>query len=342
MIKEKKMFTLSPLPEKMLSYQRKSVTPVEVIYSENKLRVLKANNLPETGKAPILMIPAMINRHYILDLNQENSLFKELSEQGFPIYLLDWGEATPEDRWQTFTDIFLRVLKRVVAKVTRDAGQKPVLFGYCMGGTMASIYLSCFPDEASGLITLTAPFDFSRAGVMALWTDKKHLKPENLVDALGNVPPEMVQNGFVSLKPAKWLRKWETAWKKQDNEKFLSAFMDLENWVNDNVPFPGGVWQEYIKWLYQDNLFFKDELMIGNHHASLKRLKCPLLVLIANEDHIVPKECAEPLYEMAGSTDKTVKYFAGGHVGIISSPKLFPELRDTISVWLTDKANVSL
>jgi polyhydroxyalkanoate synthase len=326
-----------PLVKKIVDYKREDISDFVVFYQENKTKILKVKSDKKATKPPVLMIPAMINRYYIMDISETNSLCKELSENGHDVYLVDWGQAEPEDRWETFTNVFLGTLKRVVTKVTRDAGQKPVVFGYCMGGTMSVIYASCFPNDIAGLIGLTVPIDFHKAGVMAKWTDKKYLNPERVVDALGNLPPDMTQNSFVSLKPAKWVRKWETVWKKQDNDAFIDSFLTLENWVNDNVPFPGGIWKEYITWLYQENRLFNDTLYIGTHKASLKNLTCPLLTIIANEDHIVPKESAEPLHTLAGSADKTVKYFAGGHVGIVSSPKLFPQLSETVKQWIEEK-----
>lgn len=330
----------TPLLEKTLNYKRQSVSDLVPVYQENKLTVWKVNKESDPSKAPILMIPAMINRYYIMDISNDNSLCKAMSDNGSPVYVIDWGEATPEDRWITFTDVFLKTMKRVIAKVTKDAGSKPVLFGYCMGGIISVIYSSMFSDEIRGLIALTVPIDFTKAGVMAKWTSKKYLNTSNVVDALGNLSPDMVQGGFVALKPAKWVRKWETAWKRQDNEKFMDSFLTLENWVNDNIPFPGGIWKEYISWLYQENRLFKDELFIGKHKASLKNLKTPLLTIIAEEDHIVPRESAEPLHTLAGSDNKTVKYFSGGHVGIITSPKLFPQLSQTLNEWLKETIDV--
>lgn len=330
---------MNPLIEKTLNYKREDISDFIPVYQENKLTVMKVNKPSLPGKSPILMIPAMINRYYIMDISSENSLCKALSDSGYPVYIINWGEATPEDRWQTFTDVFLGTLKRAISRTAKDAGEKPVLFGYCMGGAISAIFASLFPNDVKGLIGLTVPVDFSKAGVMATWTKKDYVDPAQIVDAIGNLPPEMVQGGFLSLLPAKWIRKWETAWKRQDNDKFMNNFLTIENWVNDNIPFPGGVWQEYIQWLYQENRLYNDNLYIGRHKASLKNLTCPLLNIIAEEDHIVPKECAEPLHVLAGSENKTAKYFAGGHVGIVTSSKLFPKLSETIHTWLKENVD---
>lgn len=325
-----------PLLQKLVSYKRETVTPMYPLYKENKLTVWKslnsdASNLQGT---PVLLIPALINRHYILDLSDKNSICKALVEQGYSVYLVDWGTATDEDRWQSFSELFLGPLRRIVKTVTKDARKKPIILGYCMGGTMASIYTACFPEEIKALIALTAPIDFSKAGIMTLWTNAKYLDPSTLVDALGNVPAELVQSGFVSLKPLSWFKKWQTAWEKQDNNEFLDSFFTLEQWVNDNIPFPGGIWQEYIKWFYQENRLYNNTLGIGPHKANLANITCPLLTIVADNDHIVPPESAEPLHHLVSSEDNTLKHFKGGHVGVIASSKLFPQLTTTINQWL--------
>ncbi len=325
---------LPPLLQQAMSYERKPVTPMHAVYKENKLTVWKTNAPSTSKKVPLLLVPALINRHYILDLSETNSLCKALSEQGYEVYLVDWGVPQAEDRWQTFSEVITGPLHRIVRKVTRLAGRKPVLFGYCLGGIVSNIFTTCFPDKVAGLVSMTAPVDFSKAGYMSLWTQAKHLDPYALVDAMGNVPPELIQNGFVSLKPAQSLQKWRSAWAKQDSAKFLDSFFTLEHWVNDNVPFPGGTWQEYIHWLYQDNRLHKDTLWIDEHHASLSNIQCPLLTIVANNDHIVPPDSAIPLHTNAGSQDKTLLELPGGHVGIIASGKLFPKLVSELSQWL--------
>lgn len=329
--------SLPPLMQHALSYQREQVTPMHAVYRENKLTLWRVNSAAATQKTPLLLVPALINRHYILDLSADNSLCKALSEAGYDVYLVDWGTAGPEDRWQSFSDVITGPMRRLVRKVTRLSGRKPVLFGYCLGGILSNIYTACYPQTVAGLAAMTAPVDFSKAGYMALWTSKKYLDPHQAVDAIGNLPPEMIQNGFVALKPAQFMKKWRSAWDKQDNQAFMENFFTLENWVNDNIPFPGGTWQEYIQTLYQENRLFHDQLWIESHHASLSNIRCPLLTIVAEQDHIVPVDSAMPLHEMAGSQDKEVLSLPGGHVGIIASSKIFPRLVSSLTEWLNER-----
>lgn len=331
---------LPPLFQHSVTYEREQVTPMHAVYRENKLTLWKVSASPDskqTGKVPLLLVPALINRQYILDLSETNSLCRSLSEAGYEVYLVDWGTASGEDRWQTFSDVITGPMRRLVRKVTRLSGRKPVLFGYCLGGILSNIFTACYPEAVAGLIAMTAPVDFSKAGYMALWTRKDYLDPHSAVAAMGNLPPEMIQNGFVALKPAQFLKKWRTAWEKQDNQAFLDNFFTLENWVNDNVPFPGGTWQDYISWLYQDNRLYNNDLWIESHHASLSKITCPVLTIVADQDHIVPPDSALPLHQMVGSSDKQVLSLPGGHVGIIASGKVFPRLVSSMTEWLNER-----
>jgi polyhydroxyalkanoate synthase len=329
---------MTPLQRKLATYERTYRTPMHVVYQENKLTVWKLDTPETSDKVPLLLIPALINRNYILDLSETNSVAKALAEKGYAVYLVDWGTATEEDRWMTLPELFHGPVRRIIRKVTRHAGRKPALFGYCLGGIISNIYTSMYPDDVAGLISMVAPVDFSKAGIMAQWTAAKHLDSHQVVDALGNVPPEMVQNGFTVLKPAAFYRKWISAFEKQDDEAFLDNFLNLETWVNDNIPFPGGIWQEYIAWLYQDNRLFKDELWMGPRKASLSNITCPTLAILASNDHIVPPDAAQPLVDMVGSDDASAITLKGGHVGIIASNKLFPQLINSITEWLDARA----
>ena len=172
---------LPPLVQHSLTYKNEHATPMHEVYRENKLVLWKTDTPKDTGKVPVILVPALINRQYILDLSETNSLCKSLSDAGYEVYLVDWGTATGEDRWQTFSDVITGPMRRIVRKVTRLNGRKPVLFGYCLGGIVSNIFTACYPEAVAGLVAMTAPVDFSKAGYMALWTSKEHLDAYGVV-----------------------------------------------------------------------------------------------------------------------------------------------------------------
>ncbi len=120
--------------------------------------------MEKTNKVPILMIYALINKPYILDLYPGNSLIEYLTNKGHDVYLLDWGEAGYEDRHNKLEDYILDYIPRAAKKVLKHSGAKEIsMFGYCMGGTMTAIFTALYNKvlPIRNLLLLTTPIDFA-------------------------------------------------------------------------------------------------------------------------------------------------------------------------------------
>src|SRR5918992_3129377 len=154
-------------------------TPEETVWTKNKANLYHyAPNAKKKHPVPILMVYALINRPYILDLMPGNSFIEYLVGEGFDVYMLDWGIPGDEDKDMSFEHYVLDYLPRAVKKVLRISGAEELtLFGYCMGGTMSAMYASLFPEHLRNLILLTAPVSFPREeiGLYKLFTDGKYL-----------------------------------------------------------------------------------------------------------------------------------------------------------------------
>jgi polyhydroxyalkanoate synthase subunit PhaC len=83
-------------------------TPKEIIWTKNKAKLYHYEpTLEKRFPIPILLIYALINRPYVLDLMPGNSLVEYLSHQGFDVYMLDWGTPGDEDEYLTFDNYIL-------------------------------------------------------------------------------------------------------------------------------------------------------------------------------------------------------------------------------------------
>ncbi|MDQ3296783.1 MAG: alpha/beta fold hydrolase, partial [Myxococcota bacterium] len=149
---------------------------------------------------PILLVPSLINRWYVLDLRPGASLVEALVGAGFDVWLLDWGVPEAEDRYLDW-DAVLRRLGRAARRVLREIGQPRLgVLGYCMGGTLATIFATQHPDLLTALVTLAAPIDFARGGMLRRMVDPQWFDADAVADA-GNVAPSQMQAGFTALRP---------------------------------------------------------------------------------------------------------------------------------------------
>jgi polyhydroxyalkanoate synthase len=293
-------------------------TPSETIYSESSWRILSYTKKPE-WKNPILIVPSLINRYYILDLMENASFVRFLSEKGVNVYLLDWGIPGPEhDHLELSTYIF-KWIGRAVRKVLNHAQTKDLtLMGYCMGATISAIYACKNQDIVNGFISLAAPYDFS--GKDALTAMAKNMDVDKLLEAYGEMSPDLMQSGFMIAQPTSFY-KMKSLSENGNNEKRNSTFMHLERWLNDNVSFPKEAYREYIKKFYQKNLLAKDELTIGEQKILLSDINIPVLNVIADKDNIVMKEAALALNNKVSSKKKDLIEVDAGHIGIIMGRK---------------------
>ncbi|MEO8700610.1 MAG: alpha/beta fold hydrolase [Kofleriaceae bacterium] len=289
-----------------------------------------------TAKTPILLVPSLINRWYVLDLRPGASLVEALVGAGFDVWLLDWGTPQAEDRYLDW-DAVLRRLGRAARRVLRDSGQpKLAMLGYCMGGTLTAIHASQHADTLAALVTLAAPIDFSRGGMLRTMVDPRWFDPDAIADA-GNVAPSQMQAGFSALRPTLDAAKLMSYPDLVTDPKARAAFLALEEWAGDNIPFPAAAYRRYIRELYQDN-----QLVAGTHHANgkpamLAAIRCPTLAITASRDTICPPPAATALLQLINATDTAVIEVAGGHVGGVVGSRAAKEMYPALARWLAPR-----
>lgn len=303
-----------------------------VVWTENKWRLLKFSPATKKYQTPILMVPSLINRWYVLDLGPQRSLIEWLVAQGHEVYCIDWGTPGAEDRYLTWDDIGGRYLGRALRIAAEETGSAHVL-GYCLGGTLATAYVAAFPDRVASLLALAAPIDFAHGGIMSLWTNTPTFEVGSLIDAFGNVPHQLMQAAFNMLRPtlkaAKAMSVLDRAW----DDEFLDGFLATEHWGSDNVSFPGACYQRYIEELYRQNRLVHGEFSVLGRPAKLSNITCPVLAIAFSDDHIVPVPSAQPLIDNVGSRDKQILVDRGGHVGAVVSRKAADRLWPALSTF---------
>src|SRR5919199_6950581 len=298
-------------------------TPKEMVWSKNKAKLYRYETEAEKKyPVPVLIIYALINRPYVLDLLPGNSFVEYLASEGFDVYLLDWGIPGDEDKDMTLGDYILDYLPRAVKKVLRTSGSEQLtLFGYCMGGTMSAMYASLFPEHLKNLILLTAPAAFPREdiGLYKLFTDTKYLNPGLLADAFGNIPGEMIDTGNRMLKPVtNYVGTYVSMWERIFDEKPMETWLAMNKWVNDGPPFPGQAFKTWIHEFYQQDKLAKGEIELRGRRVALSNIKAPLLNIAGEKDHICTLPQAEATMDLVSSEDKEFFVLDAGHVGLMT------------------------
>jgi polyhydroxyalkanoate synthase subunit PhaC len=284
-------------------------------------------------RTPLLLVPSLINRWYVLDLRPGASLVEALVGAGFDVWCLDWGAPEDEDRYLEWDAVVMR-LGRAARRVLRTTGApRLTLLGYCMGGTLTAIHAALEPQQVAGLITLAAPIDFAAGGQLRCLVDPRWFDAA-AVAAAGNVAPAQMQAGFGALRPTLELVKAMSTPELIADPQAREAFAALEIWARDNVAFPGAAYRRYIEELYQRNELVGGSHRIGGRPVALGAIACPTLVVVASRDAICPVAAATALVRHVGTTDATVLEIDGGHVGVVVGSRAVREMYPGVVRWL--------
>lgn len=310
-------------------------TPADVVLRENKMRLLRYRPVrPLARKPPILLVPSLINRHYVLDLLPGRSFAEWLVGQGHDVYIVDWGTPAGEDRYLTLAHFADRYLGRALRAACRRSGAESAhVLGYCLGGTLAAIHAALYPERFRSFIALAAPVGFRDDGTLSRWVRTPTLDLDALVEGSGNVPWPLMQASFHLLKPTLNLWKAVKLVDKSWDDRFLDGFFAIETWGNDNVSFPGEAYRTYIQELYREDRLLEGTLGIDGRPARLEAITCPTLAITFEHDHIVPHRSASVLLERVSSTTTEHIHMPGGHVGAVISTAAARELWPRISAF---------
>lgn len=310
-------------------------TPADVVLSENKWRLLRYRARPEgiALSTPVLIVPSLINRHYVLDLLPGKSFVEFLVKRGHDVYCMDWGTPGDEDRFLTFDDVCDRYLGRALRFTAKSSGaENSHVLGYCLGGTLAAIHAAVHPERFASLVAIAAPIGFHDTGLLSMWTRTSTFDVPALVNAMGNVPWQLMQSAFQLLRPTLNLSKAVVVIDRASDDEFLNGFAALETWGSDNVSFPGACYERYVEELYRKDALLGRTFTLSGKPVLLENITCPTLAVTFEHDNIVPPESAAVLLDRVGSRDVHRIHLPGGHVGAVVSKKaaagLWPQIAE--------------
>jgi len=317
------------------------VTPREVVYSEDKLQLYRFRH-PEgkepTQPVPVLIVYALVNRPYMTDLQENRSTIRGLLDQGLDVYLIDWGYPDRADRYLGLDDYINGYIDRCVNAIRRRYQLDKInLLGICQGGAFSLCYAATHADKIKNLVTMVTPVDFDTPdNTLARWI--KEVDVDLLVDTLGNVPGELLNWTFLSLKPFQLMsQKYVDMVDALADPKNARNFMLMEKWIFDSPDQAGEAFREFARDFFQKNGLIKGEIQIGPNRVYLKNITMPVLNIYATQDHLVPPDSSRALREYVGTKDYQEVTFEGGHIGIYVSGKAQKLIPPSIGQWLAER-----
>ena len=325
-----------------LSRPKLGTTPKDVVWRRGRSELWHYRNDSVRFSPPLLIVFSLFSRSYILDLQPGNSFVERLLAAGFDVYLLDWGVPDERDAANQLEDYVDDYLPAAVERVRHLTGAEEInLLGYCFGSVLSLLYAAHHLDAPlRSLTVMTTPVDLQQLGPLTSVIGKDGLDVETMLDADGNLPPQIIHQAFQVLKPTAQITQYVDLWERLWGDDYVTAHQAMAGWASDHIPLPGGVAKQLAN-LVQDNAIVNDTLLLGGDRVTLSAITVPFLTVLATRDHIVPEASAAPLIDLVGSPDKHELRLDAGHVGLLVGRGAAKTTIPTIIEFLIERSEAS-
>ena len=302
-----------------------ATAPGKVVFCNSLMELLQYDAVTEqVHERPLLIFPPWINKFYILDLRPENSFIRWLTAQGYTVFVVSWANPDESQAELGFEDYMRDGIFAALDAVKDATGvEDPNCVGYCIGGTLLAAtlaYMAAKGDKRVHSATFwAAQTDFSDAGDLSVFVDEAQLEAlQGQMKAAGGVLPGSKMAGAFNM-----LRANDLIWSFVINNYMLGKQpmpFDLLYWNSDTTRMPEKLHLSYLRQCYRDNALALGKMMLGGVTLDLSKVKVPVYLQSAREDHIAPAKSVFKGAHLFGGPVRFIIAGSGHIAGVINPP----------------------
>ncbi len=302
-----------------------ATTPGKVAFRNDLIELIHYAPVKKRVRTrPLLIFPPWINKFYILDLREENSMIRWLLAKGIDVYLVSWRSADDVTRNYTWDDYVTEGVFAAVEATLAESGSDDLnTIGYCIGGTLlagALAYMAKHEDARIASATFFASqADFEKGGDLLVFTDEPAIAHVREVIAAhgGLMPGELMRETF------NWLRPIDLVWRYVVDNYMLGKKprpFDLLYWNADQTNIPGPTHLTYLENLYQRNELGRGRFRILGERIDLGDVTIPVTVQASRDDHICPFDSVYRAASLYGGPVQFILAGSGHIAGVVNHP----------------------
>jgi polyhydroxyalkanoate synthase len=311
-------------------------TPRDIVWRRGKAELARYHSDKRSRRPPVVIVWSVVSRAYILDLRPGHSFIEQLLDSGIDTFMLDWGAADAVDSGNTLEVYVDNYLPRALERALEVAGSDEIdILGYCFGGVLSCLGVAAYPEiPVRNLAVMATPIDLRHIEGLIKSFRRGGLEVDDLLDETGNLPADAVYRGFASLRPTTDIFKYATLWERLWSDEFVDGYQAMAGWIRDQTPMPGALARQLVDLLLRRNILTTGEIPLGGRTVRLADITCPLLNVMAENDHMVPPAASEVLSRLVGSSDVTDLRIPAGHIGLAAGRDAARTTVPRIVEWL--------
>jgi len=268
-----------------------AATPGAVVYENDLFQLVQyAPATAKVAEAPLLYVPPLVNRFYMIDLDPSQSFVKWLVEQGRTVFVISWVNPGPEHKDKHVGDYVTEGIVTAIEQATKRAKAAPDLFSFCLGGTLVAIALGWLAakgrgDEVNSATLIGSLVDFADMRDWSAFVHEGHLDAlEDHLEDQGYIDSVELQRLFAAM------RANDLIWSSVINHYLLdrpAPPSDLLYWFEDGARIPAAFLNSYNRDLLLNNKLKEPAgFMVGDTAIDLGAIKTPMIVIALKDDHV--------------------------------------------------------
>jgi poly[(R)-3-hydroxyalkanoate] polymerase subunit PhaC len=311
-----------------------AATPGAVVFRTEMFELLQYKPATDAVlSTPLLVVPPMINKFYVMDLAPGRSMVEFLVGQGVQVFMVSW--RNPDARHRDWgLDRYGEAILSALDAVGRITGkEQAVLYGACSGGILAAMTAAHLQatgdsDRLAGLTLVVTVLDQSRAGLASSVVDRRTADAAAAVSARrGYLDGRTLAEVFA------WLRPGDLIWNYWVNNYLLGrqppAF-DILFWNGDVTRMPAWLHRHFLEMSVENSLVKQGEAQLLGTPVDLSSVKTDAYVVAGVADHLCDWESCYRTADLLGGTTRFV-LSTSGHIAAIVNPPGNPKAKYQVS-----------
>ena len=300
-----------------------AATPGQVVFQNDLFQLIQYE--PATNQVaaePLLYVPPLVNRYYMIDLVPRQSLIKWLVDEGRTVFVISWVNPTEKHKDKGVGDYVLDGVVTAIEQVRARTGLAPDLFSFCLGGTLVAIALAWLAakeraNEVNSATLIGSLVDFADMRDWSAFVHEGHLAAlEDHLEAQGYIDSLELQRLFAAM------RANDLIWSSVVNHYLLdkpAPASDLLYWFEDGARIPAAFLKSYNRDLLLENRLKEPAgFKVGGTAIDLALIPTPMLVIALKDDHV---SAWQAVYSGARSLEADFILGGSGHnAGVINPP----------------------
>jgi polyhydroxyalkanoate synthase subunit PhaC len=302
-----------------------AATPGSVVHRNELMELIQyAPATDQVYKRPILYVPPLVNKYYLLDLQPRSSLIRWLVGEGHTVFVISWVNPGPELADKGLADYIRQGPIEALDAIEQAVGEREVdLFGFCMGGTLVAIALAWLAAKGEGAriasaTTIGTMFDFSRLGQWASFTEPEQLRA---------MERHLLHKGFLAAQDLQALfsavRANDLIWSSVVNHYLLDREAppsDILYWFADGAHIPRAFLLEWAHDVLKGNKLAQGGLVLDGIPIDLGSVTTPLLAISLKDDHVSAWQATYDSARLLGGETAFLLGGSGHNAGVINPP----------------------